>query len=91
MKKMTFHENFQPQNCPSNSTTPIRAATIGAGVQVFEMYQEMDKYGAVVVGGANPVSIRLNYLSNDFANQCGSTDCGRGRLVHRWWTWSAFE
>jgi hypothetical protein len=56
MKNITFHENSQPQNCPLNSSTPQRAATLGAGVQVYEMYEEMDKYNAAMVGGANPVS-----------------------------------
>jgi hypothetical protein len=57
MKNMTFHEDFKAQNCPSKSSIPQRAATLGAGVQVYEMYQEMDKYGAAMVGGANPVSL----------------------------------
>jgi hypothetical protein len=51
LKNITFHEDFQTENCPS---TPQRAATLGAGVQVYEMYQEMDKYDAAMVGGANP-------------------------------------
>jgi hypothetical protein len=56
MKNITLHEDFHAQNCPSTSPIPQRAATLGAGVQVYEMYQEMDKYDAAVVGGANPVS-----------------------------------
>jgi hypothetical protein len=57
MKNITFHEDFHSQNCPSNSSTPQRAATLEAGVQVYEMYQEMEKYGAAIVGGANPVTL----------------------------------
>jgi hypothetical protein len=57
MKNITFHEDFQPQNCPSKSLSPQRAATLGAGVQIYEMYEQMDKYDAAVVGGANPVSL----------------------------------
>jgi hypothetical protein len=56
MKNITFHEEFHPKNCPSKSSIPQRAATLEAGVQVYEMYQEMDKYDAAIVGGANPVS-----------------------------------
>jgi hypothetical protein len=63
MKNMTFHENYQPQNCTLNSTTPQRAVTLEAGVQVYDMYQEMDKYAAAVVGGANPVSHQAHFYS----------------------------
>jgi hypothetical protein len=56
MKNITFHEDFHPTNCPPKSPTPQRAATLGAGVQVYQMYEEADKHGAAMVGGANPVS-----------------------------------
>jgi hypothetical protein len=56
MKEIIFHENFQPQNCPLKSSSPQMAATLGAGIQVYEMYEEMDKHNATIVGGANPVS-----------------------------------
>ena len=86
---MTFHENFQPQNCLLNSSTPQRAATLGAGVQVYEMYEEMDKYDAAMVGGANPVSRNLSSRKTRLINIF--PDCWRCRLVHRRWTWPAFE
>ncbi|KAF2422407.1 FAD-binding domain-containing protein [Tothia fuscella] len=54
MKNITFHEDFHAQNCPSNSSIPQRAATLGAGVQVYEAYEEADKHDAAIVGGANP-------------------------------------
>jgi hypothetical protein len=63
MKNMTYHEDFQSTHCPSNSTTPQRAATIGAGVQVMEMYKEMDKYGVAIGGGMNPVSRNIDKMA----------------------------
>lgn len=53
MKNITFHKSFQPQNCPSES--PKMAATLAAGTQIYEMYEELDKHDAAMVGGANPV------------------------------------
>jgi hypothetical protein len=55
MKNITFHKSFQPQNCPSEH--PQMAATLVAGTQIYEMYEELDKHDAAIVGGANPVSI----------------------------------
>ena len=59
MKNITFHENFRPQNCSVNILAPQIAATLGAGVQDYEMYEVMDKHNAAMVGGANPVSFHI--------------------------------
>jgi hypothetical protein len=56
MKNITFHDDFHPQNCSSNSPGPQLAASLGAGVQVYELYEEADKHDAAIVGGANPVN-----------------------------------
>jgi hypothetical protein len=63
MKGFDFHENFQPKNCPLDADTPVKAATLGAGMQVYEMYEQADKHGTAMVGGANPVSIRFTKLN----------------------------
>jgi hypothetical protein len=55
MKNITFYEDFKLQNCPSKLSTPQMAALLTAGVQDIDMYAEMDKHGAAIVGGANPV------------------------------------
>jgi hypothetical protein len=31
------------------------AATLAAGTQIYEMYEQLDKHNAAMVGGANPV------------------------------------
>jgi hypothetical protein len=55
MRNITFHESFVPQNCTSEP--PKMAATLAAGTQIYEMYEEMDKHNAAIVGGANPASV----------------------------------
>jgi hypothetical protein len=55
MRGIEFHDNFQPENCQLNTTWKQMAATIAAGERDYQLYQEMDKHGAVVVGGSNPV------------------------------------
>ncbi|TLD15080.1 FAD-binding domain-containing protein [Venturia nashicola] len=52
LKNITYHESFNVGHCPSSSAQT--AATLGAGVQVGEMYEALEKYGMTMVGGANP-------------------------------------
>jgi hypothetical protein len=56
MHGIKFHNNFQPENCRLNTTSKQMAATIAAGERDYQLYQEMGKHSAVVVGGSNPVS-----------------------------------
>ena len=56
IRGIKFHENFQSESCPGNQSTPQMAATISAGEVGLDVYEALDKHGAVVVGGANPVS-----------------------------------
>lgn len=52
LKNITYHDSFQVEKCPASSVQT--AATLGAGVQVGEMYEALEKYGMTMVGGANP-------------------------------------
>ena len=56
IRGIEFYENFQSESCPGNVRTPQMAATISAGEVGLGVYEALDKHGAVVVGGANPVS-----------------------------------
>ncbi|MBE3045504.1 hypothetical protein IMZ48_23750 [Candidatus Bathyarchaeota archaeon] len=56
IRGIEFHETFQSKSCPGNDSTPQMAATIAAGEVDLGVYEALDKHGAVVVGGANPVS-----------------------------------
>jgi hypothetical protein len=87
---MTFHEDFHPQNCPSKSATPQQAATLGAGVQVYEMYQEADKHGLAMIGGANPVG-PTNQVCDLVNADDIITDRWRRGLVHGRRTWAHDE
>ena len=55
LRGIEFHENFQSGSCPAEGNSTQMAATIGAGEVDMDVYSELDKHGAVVVGGANPV------------------------------------
>lgn len=55
-----FHSDFTPGSCQHNSTKKQMAATLAAGTQDKQMYEELAKYDAVVVGGSNPVN---NFIS----------------------------
>jgi hypothetical protein len=67
-KRMTFHDDFQPDNCPlpvDVDGQPVRqmAITVTAGVQDLEMYKFADQHGAAVVGGANPTVGVMGWFS----------------------------
>lgn len=49
MKGFEFHEEFRPCQEPS------MAATIGAGIQDGELYDNLAKHNAIGVGGENLV------------------------------------
>jgi hypothetical protein len=91
MKTFDFHENFQPQNCPLNSPEPVRAGTVGAGIQVWELAERADKNRAVMVGGASPVSISSRNLHEKGSNSSLHLDGWCDGLVHIWRTRTAFE
>lgn len=55
-KGIDFHNDFQPASCPLNNTDPQMAVTIAAGEVGGSVYKVADEHGALVVGGANPVS-----------------------------------
>ncbi len=55
IKKVEYIENFQSASCKSNFTH--KAASIGAGEVGIDVNRALDKHGAVIVAGANPVSI----------------------------------
>jgi hypothetical protein len=59
MRGIEFHDNFQPENCRLDTTLRQMAATIAAGERDYQLYQQMDKHSAVVVGGSNPVRYKL--------------------------------
>ena len=61
MKNNTFHEDFQPQNCPLKSQSPQMAATLGAGSQVYDLNDIAYKHKAVMVGGADAVRFAMHY------------------------------
>jgi hypothetical protein len=85
MRGIAFHESFQPQNC--SSETPRMAATLAAGTQIYEMYEELDKHNAAMVGGANPVRIST-------PNACLLTtpaDCRHYGVVHFRRPWAVVE
>lgn len=52
LKDIAYHESFQASNCPVSSKET--AATLGAGVQVYEMYEALEAHGMTMVGSANP-------------------------------------
>ncbi|QDS76158.1 hypothetical protein FKW77_007483 [Venturia effusa] len=52
MKNITYHESFTVEKCPISSVH--KAATMGAGVQVGEVYEALEKHGMTMVGGADP-------------------------------------
>ncbi|KAJ4354942.1 hypothetical protein N0V95_003351 [Ascochyta clinopodiicola] len=49
MKSFEFHNSYNPQSCPKNSSH--MAATLGAGAQDDETFQALAKHNAVTVGG----------------------------------------
>lgn len=57
LKKIQFHENFQPESCLSKNHTHM-AATLGAGVQDGELFKAMAEHHAIAVGGTNFVCFK---------------------------------
>lgn len=56
IRGIEFHDDFQSETCAGgDSSKPQMAATIGAGEVDGDVYEALDKHGAIVVGGANPV------------------------------------
>jgi hypothetical protein len=88
MKNITFHDDFHPQNCFSKSPIPQRAASLGAGVQVYELYAEADKHDAAMVGGANPVKSHYVISKLIYTNEIPK-DRWRGGMVHRRRPWAS--
>lgn len=58
IRGIEFHDDFQSATCPGdNGSEPQMAATIAAGEVGADVYRTLDKHGAVVVAGANPVRL----------------------------------
>jgi hypothetical protein len=57
LKGVNFTDTFQPNSCPSNSSTFQWAVTIAAGEQDHNVYEQLSKKNAICVGGSNPVSV----------------------------------
>ncbi|KAF7128693.1 hypothetical protein CNMCM5793_003544 [Aspergillus hiratsukae] len=55
MKHIQFHHDFHSQSCSGRSSQHQHhlAATLGAGVQVGELFRAMAKHNAIAVGGCN--------------------------------------
>ncbi|RDK43383.1 FAD/FMN-containing dehydrogenase [Aspergillus phoenicis ATCC 13157] len=59
LKKIQFHEHFQPSQCSKINSTAVTAnqttmaATLGAGVQDGELFAALAKHNATAVGGTN--------------------------------------
>ncbi|KAE9967135.1 hypothetical protein EG328_008397 [Venturia inaequalis] len=51
LKNITYHDTFHVSSCPSSSVQT--AATLGAGVQVGEMYEALEKHGMTMVGATD--------------------------------------
>lgn len=51
MQNKQMHENFKPAG--SNGTGKGLAATLGAGVQLYEMYKWLGEHDIMVVGGSS--------------------------------------
>ncbi|KAJ2974356.1 hypothetical protein NUW58_g8684 [Xylaria curta] len=55
-KSMEFHEDFKPKGCANGTDSSKQmAATLGAGVQDGELFEEMANHNAIAVGGTNNV------------------------------------
>lgn len=50
MRGIHWHDDFQPESCPSNGTQ--MAATIAAGERVRDVYEATAEQDAVVVAGS---------------------------------------
>ena len=64
MKNITVIDSFVP-SVPSSMTAPsgVKAVTVGAGVQLHEMYAYLGTQGVIVVGGSsNTVGIAGGYI-----------------------------
>lgn len=57
LRGIEYLNNFKPTSCPMNGT--LQAIRVGAGETGIDVEIEAAKHNAVVVSGANPVSIRL--------------------------------
>ncbi|KAI2907944.1 CAZyme family AA7 [Aspergillus niger] len=59
LKKIQFHEHFQPSQCSKINSTAVTAnqttmaATLGAGLQDGELFAALAKHNATAVGGTN--------------------------------------
>ena len=72
IRGIDFHEDFQSESCPAgNGSAPQMAATIAAGETDADVYEALDEYGAIVVGGSNPVREYLYlYILRRKSNLC---------------------
>ena len=54
LKQMTFHPSFQPSGTQNNNPSGVQAITLGAGVNLDEVYFFADQNNVTFIGGSSP-------------------------------------